>query len=65
MTGYNGYGQLGLGDSGQDWWDTSTDRSTPEQLASPTNVVQVAAGPGHTVFVDGSGAVRPLVLLSC
>ena len=58
----NGYGELGLGDT--------TDRSTPEQLASPTNVVQVAGGAGgngesHTVFVDASGAVRAPLLLPC
>jgi alpha-tubulin suppressor-like RCC1 family protein len=42
-TGYNYYGQLGLGDT--------TDRSTPEQLLSPTNIVQVAAGSSHTVML--------------
>ena len=42
-TGYNGVGQLGLGDT--------TDRSTPEQLTSPTNIVQVAAGYDHTVMI--------------
>ena len=56
-TGDNEYGQLGLGDT--------TDRRTLEQLASPTNVVQVAAGHYHVVFVDGSGAVRPPFLLPC
>ena len=42
-TGRNNYGQLGLGDT--------TERSTPEQLASPTNIVQVAAGEAHTVML--------------
>ena len=46
----NDYGQLGLGDT--------TGRSTPEQLPSPTNIVQVAPGNLHTVLVDGSGVVR-------
>ena len=55
-TGYNGDGQLGLGDT--------TPRNTPAQLSSPANVVQVAAGYMHTVFVDVTGAVRPLLLLS-
>ena len=49
-TGDNEYGRLGLGDY--------TARSTPEQLLSPTNIVQVAAGQYHTVLVDGSGLVR-------
>eukprot|EP01046_Picozoa_sp_COSAG06_P071931 COSAG06_NODE_20804_length_780_cov_1.682819_1_plen_79_part_10 len=49
-TGNNDGGQLGLGDT--------TQRSTPEQLLSPTNIVQVAAGEGHTVLLDGSGLVR-------
>ena len=56
MTGDNGYGQLGLGDT--------TDRSTPEQLLSPTNIVQVAAGGTHTVLLDESGLVRAFCL-SC
>ena len=43
VTGRNYYGQLGLGDT--------TDRSTPEQLPSPTNIVQVAAGVEHTVML--------------
>jgi hypothetical protein len=46
-TGENRYGRLGLGDT--------TDRSTPAQLSSPTNVVQVAAGSsdfgGHTMLL--------------
>ena len=50
MTGRNDNGQLGLGDT--------TRRSTPEQLPSPTNIVQVAAGSYHTVLLDGSGLVR-------
>eukprot|EP01046_Picozoa_sp_COSAG06_P097262 COSAG06_NODE_43368_length_372_cov_1.827839_1_plen_107_part_01 len=54
-TGYNYWGQLGLGDT--------TDRSTPEQLLSPTNIVQVAAGEGHTVLLDGSGLVRAILLV--
>jgi hypothetical protein len=58
-TGYNWKGQLGLGDSGTGTGRArGADRTTPEQLSSPTNVVQVAAGDKHTVFVDGSGAVR-------
>ena len=56
-TGSNDYGQLGLG-------DTTDYRSTPEQLPSPTNIVQVAAGSSHTVLVDGSGLVRLLLVLS-
>ena len=55
-TGRNNYGQLGLGDT--------TDRSTPEQLLSPTNIVQVAAGSSYTVLLDGSGLVRASCL-SC
>ena len=55
-TGYNVYGQLGLGDT--------TRRSTPEQLPSPTNIVQVAVGQYHTVLVDESGLVRASCL-SC
>ena len=56
VTGGNDYEELGLGDT--------TYRNTPEQLSSPTNVVQVAAGGGYTVFVDASGVVRapPLLL---
>jgi alpha-tubulin suppressor-like RCC1 family protein len=42
-TGNNGAGQLGLGDT--------TDRSTPVQVLSPTNIVQVAAGNDHTVMI--------------
>ena len=42
-TGYNSDGQLGLGDT--------TERTTPEQLPSPTNIVQVAAGSEHTVMI--------------
>ena len=38
--------------------DTNNRGGTPEQLSSPTNVVQVAVGMSHTVFVDASGAVR-------
>ena len=55
-TGNNGNGQLGLGDT--------TDRSTPEQMLSPSNIVQAAAGTWHTVLVDGSGVVRASCL-SC
>ena len=44
--------------SGHPASDTSTDRSTPEQLPSPTNIVQVATGHSHTVLVDESGVVR-------
>ena len=43
VMGSNWQGQLGLGDT--------TDRNTPEQLLSPTNIVQVAAGYGHTVMI--------------
>jgi alpha-tubulin suppressor-like RCC1 family protein len=43
-TGNNNYGQLGLGDT--------TEHNTPVQLpSSPTSVVQVAAGSGHTVLL--------------
>ena len=59
MTGHNEYGQLGLGDSG-----SGTERTTPVQLPSPTNIVQVAAGQRHTVLLDGSGVVRASCL-SC
>ena len=38
--------------------DTPT-LTTPVQLSSPTNVVQVVASMYHTMFVDASGAVRP------
>jgi hypothetical protein len=55
-TGWNANGRLGLGDT--------TDRSTPVQLLSPTNIVQVAAGGSHTVLLDGSGLVRASCL-SC
>jgi alpha-tubulin suppressor-like RCC1 family protein len=41
--GVNGNGMLGLGDT--------TDRSTPEQVLSPTNIVQVATGGHHTVLI--------------
>jgi alpha-tubulin suppressor-like RCC1 family protein len=41
--GVNGNGMLGLGDTIQ--------RSTPEQLLSPTNIVQVAGGSDHTVMI--------------
>jgi alpha-tubulin suppressor-like RCC1 family protein len=51
-TGWNLNGRLGLGDT-----DT-TERTTPVQLLSPTNIVQVAGGGHHTVLVDGSGLVR-------
>eukprot|EP01046_Picozoa_sp_COSAG06_P071932 COSAG06_NODE_20804_length_780_cov_1.682819_2_plen_137_part_00 len=54
-TGGNEYGQLGLGDT--------TGRSTPVQLPSPTNIVQVATGGYHTVLLDGSGVVRAILLL--
>ena len=40
-----------------------TQRTTPEQLLSPTNIVQVAAGEYHTVLVDGSGLVRASMLV--
>ena len=39
----NQYGQLGLGDT--------TERTTPEQLPSPTNIVHVAAVASHTVML--------------
>ena len=42
-TGNNREGQLGLGDT--------TYRSTPVQVLSPTNIVQVAAGNDHTVMI--------------
>ena len=54
-TGRNGNGQLGLGDT--------TQRNTPVQLPSPTNIVQVAAGEFHTVLVDGSGLVCAILLV--
>eukprot|EP01043_Picozoa_sp_COSAG02_P099667 COSAG02_NODE_35775_length_463_cov_1.914835_1_plen_63_part_10 len=43
-TGYNHFGQLGLG-------DTSL-RSSPEMLPSPTRVVQISAEGSHTMFLD-------------
>jgi hypothetical protein len=55
VTGGNDYEELGLGDT--------TYRNTPEQLSSPTNVVQVAAGGLHTVFVDASGTVCDALVL--
>ena len=42
-TGYTGNEPLGLGDT--------TQRTTPVQLLSPSNIVQVAAGYGHTVMI--------------
>jgi alpha-tubulin suppressor-like RCC1 family protein len=42
-TGSNDYGRLGLGDTMK--------RSTPEQLTSPSNIVQVATGGRHTVML--------------
>ena len=42
-TGRNDYGRLGLGDT--------TQRTTPAQLSSPTNVVQVAGGGSHTMLL--------------
>eukprot|EP01043_Picozoa_sp_COSAG02_P036395 COSAG02_NODE_2662_length_8303_cov_7.299976_5_plen_181_part_00 len=53
-TGYNWYGQLGLGDT--------TDRNSPTLLPSPTRVVQVAAGWDHTMLLDEDGRVRALLL---
>jgi hypothetical protein len=55
MTGFNTDGRLGLGDT--------IERSTPAQLTSPTNIVQVACA-HHTVFLDASGAVRTLLPLA-
>ena len=54
--GYNGYGQLGAGDT--------TDRATAVQVASPfdasrplTNVVAVAAGTHHSLVLTADGLV--------
>lgn len=58
-TGGNTHGQLGLGDSGLlGTCDTCTDRELAEQLPSPANVVMIAAGETHTLFVDQLGQVR-------
>jgi hypothetical protein len=53
-SGSNYDGQLGLGDT--------TQRNSPALLPSPTRVVQVAAGNGHTMLLDEDGRVRALLL---
>ena len=47
--GYNGYGQLGLGDN--------TDRNTPTQVGSATDWMAVAAGYYHTVALKTNGTI--------
>ena len=43
VTGYNNQGRLGLGDE--------TDRSSPTQVVSLTNVVDIIAGGMHAFFL--------------
>ena len=48
--GNNDYGQLGDGPS-------TPERSSPGRVTGPSNVTAIAAGPFHTVALDGSGNV--------
>jgi alpha-tubulin suppressor-like RCC1 family protein len=50
-TGYNGYGQLGIG-SGTLSVNTFTANATPV-----TNVSNIACGPGYTMIIDTNGTV--------
>ncbi len=47
--GYNGYGELGSGNT--------TDRSTPFSVAGLTNILAVSAGNYHTLALKGDGTV--------
>jgi len=51
-TGYNYFGQLGLGDSGAD-----TDRNTFEKVGSGTDWVAVACGGSHTMAIKSDGTL--------
>jgi alpha-tubulin suppressor-like RCC1 family protein len=47
--GFNQNGQLGLGDT--------MGRTSPQQISSPTGVVQVATGSAHSLLLDENGFV--------
>jgi alpha-tubulin suppressor-like RCC1 family protein len=48
--GWNGFGQLGDG--------TTAERHAPVRVAGGTGILNVAAGPYHSLAVDSSGNIR-------
>jgi hypothetical protein len=54
-TGYNFYGQLGLGNSGSEANRNSFQSVTISGLASAANITYIAAGNGHSLALDSDG----------